>query len=243
MSVSRVCYQLKEHSEVVEVVPRLTTLTILTVSTISMIAIIDYGMGNLRSVQAGLEYVGQEAFVTDDPKKIADAPAVVLPGVGAFGDAMGRLEKTGLGNAFREAVQSGKPCLGICLGLQLLFSESEEGGLYRGLDIMPGRVTRFSVPALKVPHMGWNQIDIRKPDSPMLRDIPNVSYMYFVHSYYVQPEDGSVIAAITDYGVHFTSMIAKGNLFATQFHPEKSQKIGLRLLRNFGSLVGSDSSR
>jgi glutamine amidotransferase len=206
-----------------------------------MIAIIDYGMGNLRSVQAGLEYVGQEAYVTDDPEKIIDAPAVVLPGVGAFGDAMRRLEKTGLGNAFREAVQSGRPCMGICLGLQLLFSESEEGGLYPGLDIIPGRVTRFSN-QLKVPHMGWNQIDIRKPDTPILRGIPDGSYMYFVHSYYVQPEDMSVVAATTDYGIDFTSMIAKGNLFATQFHPEKSQKIGLRLLRNFGSLVGSDLS-
>jgi len=202
-----------------------------------MIAIIDYGMGNLRSVQAGLEYVGQEAFVTDDPKKIADAPAVVLPGVGAFGDAMKRLEKTGLGDAFREAVQSGKPCLGICLGLQLLFSESEEGGLYCGLDIIPGRVIRFSN-RLKVPHMGWNQIDIRKPDTPILRDIPDGSYMYFVHSYYVQPEDTSVIAATTNYGIDFTSMIAKDNLFATQFHPEKSQKTGLQLLRNFGALLG-----
>jgi glutamine amidotransferase len=199
-------------------------------------------MGNLRSVQAGLEYVGQEAFVTDDPKEIVDAPAVVLPGVGAFGDAMRRLDKTGLGNAFREAVQSGKPCLGICLGLQLLFSESEEGGLYSGLDIIPGRVTRFSN-QLKVPHMGWNQIDIRKPDALILRDIPDGSYMYFVHSYYVQPEDTSVIAATTDYGIDFTSMIAKDNLFATQFHPEKSQKMGLQMLRNFGSLVGSDSSR
>ena len=209
-----------------------------------MIAIIDYGMGNLRSVQAGLEYVGQEAFVTDEPKKIVDAPAVVLPGVGAFGDAMRRLEKTGLGNAFRGAVQSGKACLGICLGLQLLFSESEEGGLYRGLDIISGRVTRFSsrgrfqTRPYKVPHMGWNQIDIRKPDMPIFRGVPNSSYMYFVHSYYVQPEDTSVIAATTNYGIDFTSMIAKDNLFATQFHPEKSQKMGLQLLRNFGSLVG-----
>jgi glutamine amidotransferase len=202
-----------------------------------MIVIIDYGMGNLRSVQAGLEHVGQEAFVTDDPEKVIDAPAVVLPGVGAFGDAMRRLEKTGLGNAFREAVQSGKPCLGICLGLQLLFSESEEGGLHRGLGIIPGRVTRFSARSLKVPHMGWNQIDVRKPDAPILQDIPDGSYMYFVHSYYVQPEDASVIATTTDYGIDFTSMIVKDNLFATQFHPEKSQKIGLRLLRNFGSLI------
>lgn len=201
-----------------------------------MIAIIDYGMGNLRSVQAGLEHVGQKAFITDDPKQIADAPAVVLPGVGAFGDAIKRLEETGLGDAFREAVQSGKPCLGICLGLQLLFSESDEGGLYNGLDIIPGRVTRFTH-QLKIPHMGWNQLDIKKPDDPIFDGIPDGSYMYFVHSYYVQPEDPDAIATTTDYGIHFTSMIAKGNLFATQFHPEKSQNVGLQLLRNFGSLI------
>ena len=201
-----------------------------------MIAIINYGMGNLRSVQAGLEHVGQEAFITDDPKEVANAPAVVLPGVGAFGDAITRLEETGLGDAFREAVRSGKPCLGICLGLQLLFSESEEGGLYRGLDIIPGKVVRFSN-QLKVPHMGWNQLDIRKPDMLIFNGIPDESYMYFVHSYYVQPEDPEVIATATDYGISFTSMIAKDNLFATQFHPEKSQAVGLQLLRNFGLLI------
>lgn len=201
-----------------------------------MIAIINYGMGNLRSVQAGLEYAGQKALVTDDPKKIADAPAVVLPGVGAFCDAISRLRETGLGDAFREAVGSGKPCLGICLGLQLLFSESEEGGLYRGLDIMQGRVIRFSN-RLKVPHIGWNQINIKKPESPIFQGVPDGSHMYFVHSYYVQPSDPDVIAATTDYGIDFTSMIAKDNLFATQFHPEKSQKIGLQLLRNFGAMV------
>lgn len=201
-----------------------------------MIAIMDYGMGNLRSVQAGLEYIGQRAFVTDDPKKIKDASAVILPGVGAFGDAIKRLNETGIGDAFRKAVSSGKPCLGICLGLQLIFSESEEGGLYKGLGILPGRVIRFSN-NLKVPHMGWNQIDIKKPDIAILRNIPDHSYMYFVHSYYVIPEDTSVIATSTSYGIDFTSMIAKDNLFATQFHPEKSQKIGLQLLRNFGSLV------
>ena len=201
-----------------------------------MIAIINYGMGNLRSVQAGLEHVGQKAFVTDEPKRIMDASAVVLPGVGAFCDAINRLDETGLGDAFREAVESGKPCLGICLGLQLLFSESEEGGLYRGLDIVPGRVIRFSN-QLKVPHMGWNQLNIRKPDLPIFQNVPDGSYMYFVHSYYVQPSDQDVIATTTDYGVDFTSMIARDNLFATQFHPEKSQKIGLQLLRNFGAMV------
>jgi len=201
-----------------------------------MIAIINYGMGNLRSVQAGLEHIGQRAFVTDDPQEVMNAPAVVLPGVGAFRDAIEKLEQTGMGDAFREAVQSGKPCLGVCLGLQLLFSESEEGGVYHGLGIIPGKVVRFS-DRLKVPHMGWNQLNIKNPDAPIFRDIPEGSYMYFVHSYYVQPEDSAVIAATTDYGIEFTSMIARDNLFAMQFHPEKSQEIGLCLLRNFGSLI------
>jgi len=200
-----------------------------------MIAIIDYGMGNLHSVLGGLNYAGQKAFITDDPRKIRDADAVVLPGVGAFKDAIKRLEETGLGDAFRESVKSGKPCLGVCLGLQMLFSESEEGGIFSGLGIIPGRVIRFSS-QLKVPHMGWNQIEIKNPDMPIFRDIPNGAYMYFVHSYYVKPEDKSVIATTTNYGIDFTSMIAKGNLFATQFHPEKSQKIGLQLLKNFGGM-------
>jgi len=193
-------------------------------------------MGNLRSVQAGLEYAGQKVLVTDDPKKVVEAPAVVLPGVGAFGDAIKRLEETGLGDAFCEAVRSGKPCLGICLGLQLLFTESEEGGLYRGLDIVPGKVVRFSN-NLKVPHMGWNQIDIKNRDTPFFRDIPDGSYMYFVHSYYAQPENESFIGATTNYGIDFASVIVRDNLFATQFHPEKSQKTGLQLLRNFCALV------
>ena len=201
-----------------------------------MIAIIDYGMGNLRSVQAGLKSAGQKSFITDDPKEITNADGVVLPGVGAYGDAIKRLNETGLGEAFCEAVSSGKPCIGICLGLQLLFSESEEGGLYRGLDIIKGKVIRFTN-KLKVPHIGWNQINIRKPDAPIFRDIPDNSYVYFVHSYYVVPEDSSVTAATTDYGVDFTSVIVKDNLFGTQFHPEKSQNLGLQILRNFGFLV------
>lgn len=201
-----------------------------------MIAIIDYGMGNLRSVQAGLEFVGQKVVVTDDPEEVAKARAVVLPGVGAFGDAIQKLKKTGLGKAFQEAVNSGKPCIGICLGMQLLFTESEEGGIYQGLDIVPGRVIRFSN-RLKVPHMGWNQISIKKKESPFFNNMPDSAYMYFVHSYYVQLDDKSVIGATTNYGIDFTSVIIKDNLFATQFHPEKSQKAGLQLLRNFGAFV------
>jgi glutamine amidotransferase len=201
-----------------------------------MIAIIDYGMGNLRSVQAGLEHVGQKVFITDKPNEIINADGVVLPGVGAFGDAIRRLNETGLGNAFCEAVKQGKPCIGICLGLQLLLSESEEGGLFKGLDVIKGKVIRFTN-RLKVPHMGWNQINIKKQDSPLFHDIPDGSYVYFVHSYYVAPEDSPVIAATTNYGVDFTSIIAKDNLFGTQFHPEKSQSLGLQILRNFGALV------
>lgn len=201
-----------------------------------MIAIIDYGMGNLRSVQAGLAYVEQESFITDDPKKVIEADAVVLPGVGAFGDAIKRLNDTGLGDAFCKAVLLGKPCIGICLGLQLLFSESEEGGLYRGLDVVKGRVIRFTN-QLKVPHMGWNQLNIKQKGSPIFRDIPEGTNVYFVHSYYVVPDDSSVNAATTNYGIDFTSVIAKDNLFGTQFHPEKSQSLGLQILKNFGSFV------
>ena len=201
-----------------------------------MIAIIDYGMGNLRSVQAGLSYVEQESFITDDPKKVIEADGVVLPGVGAFGDAIKRLNDTGLGDAFREAVNLGKPCIGICLGLQLLFSESDEGGLYKGLDIVKGRVTRFTN-KLKVPYMGWNQLDIKQKESTLFHNIPDGTHVYFVHSYFVTPDDSSVISATTNYGVDFTSVIAKDNLFGTQFHPEKSQSLGLQILKNFGSLV------
>ena len=199
-----------------------------------MIAIVDYGMGNLRSVQAGLEYVGQKVFVTDDPKKVIDAPAVVLPGVGAFGDAIERLEKTGLGDAFREAVQSGKPCLGICLGLQLLFSESDEGGLYRGLDIIPGKVKRFSN-QLKVPHMGWNSV-YESNSSYLTKDLPEDLRFYFVHSYYVKVGNEKNSILKTDYGIVFDSAIQRDNIFGVQFHPEKSHKFGMKLLENFAKL-------
>lgn len=201
-----------------------------------MIAIIDYGMGNLRSVQAGFENVGHKVFITDKPNEVLNADGVVLPGVGAFGDAIKRLNETGLGDAFCESVKQGKPCIGICLGLQLLFSESEEGGLFKGLDIIRGRVIRFTN-KLKVPHIGWNQINIKKFDLELFGNVPNGSYVYFVHSYFVVPEDNSVVAATTNYGIDFTSVIAKDNLYGTQFHPEKSQNLGLQILRNFGSLI------
>jgi len=201
-----------------------------------MIAIVDYGMGNLRSVQKGFERVGFEAVVTGDPKMVRDAHAVVLPGVGAFGAAMERLKKSGLLEEIVRAIKTGKPYLGICLGLQLLFTESEEGGRYEGMDLIKGKVVRFKGD-LKVPHMGWNRIRIVKPN-PLLEGIPDGAYFYFLHSYYVVPEDFSVVAATTEYGVEFASMVWRDNLFATQFHPEKSQKLGLRMLENFGKLAG-----
>ncbi|MBC8233254.1 imidazole glycerol phosphate synthase subunit HisH [bacterium] len=200
-----------------------------------MIAIVDYGMGNLRSVQKGFERVGVNAIITDDANKLADADAIVLPGVGAFSAAMQRLEEANLVEAIRREIDAGKPYLGICLGLQLLFTESEEGGRHLGLDIIPGKVIRFPT-GLKVPHIGWNEIDIGK-DIPILKDIPQKSYLYFVHSYYVVPDNPSVTAATTNYGIGFTSIIHKDNIFATQCHPEKSQILGLRILRNFGLLA------
>jgi glutamine amidotransferase len=198
-----------------------------------MIAIIDYGMGNLRSVQKAFEAVGADARVTRAPQTIADADHVVLPGVGAFGDCMANLERLELIQPVRRAIASGKPFLGICLGLQLLFTESEEFGLHKGLGIISGKVRRFATdPALKVPHMGWNAISVARP-SPVLAGIDNGAYVYFVHSYYVQPDDPAVITTRSDYGVEFVSSIGRDNLFACQFHPEKSQDIGLRLIHNF----------
>jgi glutamine amidotransferase len=205
-----------------------------------MIAIIDYGMGNLRSVQKGFERVGHKAVVTGSPEEILVADGVVLPGVGAFRDCMKNLTEGNLIDTIYKVVQEGKPFLGICLGLQLLFTESEEFGIHKGLDIIKGRVIRFSFANseprtlnLKVPHMGWNNISIKK-DLHLFEGIPDSSFFYFVHSYYVIPEDGNVIASTTDYGVEFVSGISKDNILAFQFHPEKSQEMGLRILKNFG---------
>ncbi len=200
-----------------------------------MIAIIDYGMGNLRSVSKAFEAVGHQAVVTRDVAAIKDASHVVLPGVGAFGDCMTNLEQYDLIDSVRTAVQSGKPFLGICLGLQLLFTESEEFGTHKGLDIIPGRVRRFSAdPALKVPHMGWNQVDVRR-NCPVFSGIPSGSNWYFVHSYFVDPVDKKIAATTTTYGISFVSSIWRDNVVACQFHPEKSQAVGLRLIKNFGS--------
>lgn len=208
-----------------------------------MIAIIDYGMGNLRSVQKGFEKIGAEALVTADPADLLTADRVVLPGVGAFRDCIHNLEQGGFVEPILKVVASGKPFLGICLGLQLLFSESEEFGLHKGLGVIPGRVTRFpegmveAGEKLPVPHMGWNQISI-KGEQPLFQGIANGSNLYFVHSYFVTPQDPAVIAATCNYGVEFCAAIRKDNVMATQFHPEKSQAIGLQMLKNFAEIKG-----
>lgn len=198
-----------------------------------MISIIDYGMGNLRSVQKAFEKLGTPAEIVSRPEQVLAATKLVLPGVGAFRDAIHELERLELVEPIREFVRNDKPFLGICLGLQLLFDVSYEDGTWSGLGIVPGEVVRFPATAdLKVPHMGWNTL--QPVGSPrLLADLPTNPSVYFVHSYYVVPRDESVIAARTEYGVTFTSVIQRGNLTATQFHPEKSQKVGLKLLDNF----------
>ncbi|NLU49190.1 MAG: imidazole glycerol phosphate synthase subunit HisH [Syntrophomonadaceae bacterium] len=200
-----------------------------------MIAIIDYGMGNLRSVHKAMEKLGFQVTVTSDANQVAGAEKVILPGVGAFADAIKNLKRLGLDEAIHQVIREGKPFLGICLGLQLLFTESEEDGRHQGLDIIRGRVTRLPPAVGKVPHMGWNQVEYRQ-QVPIFNDIPAGSYFYFVHSYYVVPDDERVTAAVSDYGLRFTCAIARGNLFATQFHPEKSSSLGLRMLKSFGEL-------
>ncbi len=213
-----------------------------------MIAIIDYGMGNLRSVQKGFERVGHEAVVTSDAKTILNADKVVLPGVGAFPDCMRNLGEYGLIDAVHKTISSGKPFLGICLGLQLLFTESEEFGISKGLDIIKGRVIRFKGPSFdrgfskgfetfKVPHMGWNSLSIKRK-APAIQDVPDKSHVYFVHSFHVVPEDKNIIATTTDYGIEFVSGVWKDNILAVQFHPEKSQSLGLSILKRFGEQKG-----
>lgn len=200
-----------------------------------MIAIVDYGMGNLRSVAKGFQKVGIDAQVVSDARSVENAGAVVLPGVGAFRDCMRNLEALSLTKPILKSITSGKPFLGICLGLQVLFTESEEFGTYKGLDILPGKVMRFRID-LKVPHMGWNTVRLVKRP-PVFEDIQDNAYFYFVHSYFVAPADPAVTAGITEYGISFTSMIWHENIIATQFHPEKSQETGLRILKKFGDWV------
>jgi glutamine amidotransferase len=217
-----------------------------------MIALIDYGIGNLRSVQKALEHVGAEVTLTDDPQKILKAEKVVLPGVGAFGDGMKGMRERGLVEVVKEVIRVGNPFLGICVGMQLLFEESEEIGRHEGLGILKGKVIRFETSAtqssddfnrrtatkvattqrvLKVPQTGWNQI-VPQKESPLFRDLPEGSFAYFNHSYYCDaaPED---ILATTEYGVQYGSIVGWGNVYGIQFHPEKSQSVGLTLLRNF----------
>jgi glutamine amidotransferase len=203
----------------------------------SSIAIIDYGMGNLRSVQKALEKVGSTATITSDADRIASADKVILPGVGAFRDAIQALRDHRLIDVIHQSVDSGRPFLGICLGMQLLLERSFEDGEYEGLGIIPGSVRRFDVdPSLKIPHMGWNQLSITDDANPLFADADPSAWYYFVHSYYVDPADGSWTAATSDYGGHFTASVRRENVFATQFHPEKSQSAGLLLLKNFVQL-------
>lgn len=202
-----------------------------------MIAIVDYEMGNLRSVQKALERVGHAATITSDPAVLADASKIVLPGVGAFRDAIAAIRERKLVGPIRAAVEQGKPFLGICLGLQMLFDKSYEDGEYEGLGIIPGEVVRFKVPAeYKVPHMGWNQIGFRRRP-PIFEGVEDGAHFYFVHSYYVVPRDAGVIATETEYAQPFCSSIWRDQLFAVQFHPEKSQSAGLKLLKNFAELA------
>jgi imidazole glycerol-phosphate synthase subunit HisH len=201
-----------------------------------MIAIIDYGMGNLRSVQKALEAVGHPADVTCDPDRVRRADRVILPGVGAFADAIAELRRTGLGEAFCDVVRAGKPCLGVCLGLQLLFDVSEEDGRHEGLALLRGRVVRFApAPGLKVPHMGWNTLHVRRP-APLLGGIGPEPSVYFVHSYRAVPDDPADVAAEADHGGPFAAMVWRDNLMACQFHPEKSQRVGLAMYANFAAL-------
>jgi glutamine amidotransferase len=201
-----------------------------------MLAIIDYQMGNLRSVQKGFEKVGHAAAITSDPVVLAAADRIVLPGVGAFPDAVAELRRRGLVEPIRKAIDSGKPFLGICLGLQLLFDYGYEGGKHEGLGVIRGECVRFDLPAeFKVPHMGWNALNIRR-HPPILKGLDDGMFAYFVHSYHVVPEDAEVVATQTDYGGPFCSMVWRDNVFATQFHPEKSQNEGLRILKNFAEL-------
>lgn len=203
-----------------------------------MIAIVDYGMGNLRSVQRGFERVGAEARVVKSPEELKGAHGIVVPGDGAFGKAMENLRAAGWVEPLREACARGVPFLGICVGMQLLFESSEEMGQHEGLRILRGDVKRFNS-GLKVPQMGWNQIRIASPnrDSVLLCDVPNGGYVYFVHSYYCAPRDASITAATTDYGIDFASVVERGNIFGVQFHPEKSQAVGLKMLENFVKIV------
>ncbi len=203
----------------------------------SDIVIVDYGMANLRSVQKAFEQVGHAATITSDPNRIAEGMKVVLPGVGAFRDAIARLRETHLGAVITDHIKTGRPFLGICLGLQMLFTRDHEDGLHAGLDLFGGEVVRFpAIPGLKVPHMGWNTLALKQPKCPLFAGLPANPAVYFVHSYYPVPTDRSCVSATADYPEPFTAAIWRDNVFATQFHPEKSQLIGLQMLKNFAAM-------
>ena len=200
-----------------------------------MIAIVDYGRGNLGSVRQAFDRLGLEAVITEDPRVVSDAEAVVLPGDGAFHDAMANLGTRGLLDPVRATIEGSRPFLGICLGYQLLFTESEEFGQGKGLDVIPGAVRRFPT-NLKVPHMGWNQVE-HPGDLPLFDGIPSGAHFYFVHSYYPETADPSLRVATCTYGLTFPAAVSRGALHATQFHPEKSQRWGIRMLENFAAIV------
>jgi glutamine amidotransferase len=201
-----------------------------------VIAIIDYGMGNLHSVSKAVERLGCEMAVTSDPLQILAADGAILPGVGAFGDAMANLRETGLADTVKAYAASGKPLLGICLGMQLLFTESEEHGLHQGLNLLPGRVVRFQG-SYKVPHMGWNELSFVQP-SPLFEGV-EPGHVYFVHSYHALPEQSSDLLAVTDYHQPVTAIVGRDSVYGMQFHPEKSGVLGMALLERFVGLVNS----
>ncbi len=201
-----------------------------------MIAIIDYDAGNVRSVEKALLLLGQEVRITDDAKEIMRADRVILPGVGAFGDAMGNLKRRGLDTVIRDVAAEGTPFLGICLGLQLLFERSDEAPGVDGLGILPGEILRIpAADGLKIPHMGWNSLHLEH-DGRLFQGIEEQSYVYFVHSYYLKAREEDIVKASTEYGVHIHASVEKGNVFACQFHPEKSSEVGLQILKNFVSI-------
>ena len=203
-----------------------------------MIALLDYGAGNVRSVQKALTAAGGDVRLVPNPETVAQADAVVLPGVGAFDDCINAMQRQELFEAARAFVSTGKPFLGICVGYQALFEKSEEfNSCAAGLGIFEGSVVRFPDTEVKVPQIGWNEVQFSKPDCPILQGIESGSHFYFVHSYYPQPKDESIVATRTEYGVDFVSAVWRDNVFATQFHPEKSQKVGLQLLTNFVNLI------
>lgn len=200
-----------------------------------MIAIINYGVGNLRSVEKAFEAVGAQSVVTNDAARIREAEKIVLPGVGAFGECAEQLRKSGMDQLVMEAVEQNRPALGLCVGLQLMFDEGHEFGTHKGLGLMRGRVVRFPESGPHVPQIGWNQIENLKPH-PLLEGLKEGAYFYFVHSYRIEAEDSNDVIAETEYGIRYPSICARGPVFGVQFHPEKSQDAGLRLLANFAAL-------